>query len=62
MDNRKEIRSGIAKKIARDRIETSYETPERISSSHELDIAAILNSGLGSDKALMDNGEIIRSL
>ena len=52
----------IAKKIASERRETFYEAPERVSSSHELDIAAILNSGLGNDKALTDNGEIIRSL
>lgn len=62
MDNKKETMSRIAKKIASDRKETFYEAPERVSSSHEIDIAAILSSGLGSEKALTDNGEIIRNL
>ena len=59
---REEIMSRLAKKLANDRKETFYEAPEKISSSHEIDIAAILSSGLGSEKALTDNGEIIRNL
>ncbi len=62
MSNREERMRDIAARIAKDRRETGFVTPEEISKSYQIDTAAVLKSGLGNEKALMDNGEIIRSL
>lgn len=59
--NKETVMKKIAEEIKEERIDTTIVGPEAVRSSKVIDIESILTSNLGSEKALMDNGEILRN-
>ena len=60
--NKEMIMKKLAENMRKDRMNTEIIGPEPVRNSRELDTASILSSDLGSEKALMNNGEILRNL
>ena len=60
--NKETIMKKLAESMRKDRMNVEIVAPEAVRSSRELDIQSILSSGFGDEKALMDNGEILRNM
>lgn len=54
------VMQNLADRIRKETKDTIVVAPEKVDRSREIDITSILNSGLGSDKALENDGTIDR--
>ena len=55
-----EVMRNLAREIRRENRGVSLVAPEAVNRDREVDITPILQSGLGNERDLMDNGEIVR--